>query len=277
MADPVELWGTSHVFERHAIEAHLAQARTDPFTQVVPRDFALAPSQPLRAAIDAWLLARTRAAERAGFRLAVALDTLQPLERGPGVAAYRGTWDGLPVTACFVAVSACAVGPVMLAAAGRQPHVVKFFGVVPADAAAAAAAAAALPLPLQQPAEPQVLLVTELAPLGSLDGAVAAAADRGSPLPPAVLCEAARQIAAGMQELGSCGVVHRDLAARNVMAWRLGAGDVLVKLAGHGLLRDGARYAPGHPAHGSRRRPAAAAGMITVRGMRGRGRRGAPR
>ena len=88
-------------------------------------------------------------------------------------------------------------------------------------------------------------LVTELAPLGSLDGVLSqlvASGVSGEPATGEVLLECAMQLCNGMVHLAESGVLHRDCALRNVLAFSFNREDktmVMVKVCDYGMAKEG--------------------------------------
>ncbi|EKX33564.1 hypothetical protein GUITHDRAFT_81277, partial [Guillardia theta CCMP2712] len=89
-----------------------------------------------------------------------------------------------------------------------------------------------------EPMSGDYCMVTEFAPLGSLDVILANLAEDGETIDLLAQLQVARQICEGMLRLSLRKVVHGDLAARNVLVFRLDAQnhmDVSVKIADYGL------------------------------------------
>jgi serine/threonine protein kinase len=103
----------------------------------------------------------------------------------------------------------------MLLKIGRHPRVVRFLG--------------------QCVDGEDQLLITELAPLGSLSDAFETLGNRFTLAHSMVMMQ---QIAQAMEHLASEGIIHRDLAARNVLVFAFDENDVLtmsVKLSDYGM------------------------------------------
>lgn len=87
-------------------------------------------------------------------------------------------------------------------------------------------------------------LVTELAPLGSLDGVLKQLEEDGSSASDNVLMESAMQLCDGMMHLAEMKIVHRDFALRNVLVFAFNQSDrygVRVKVCDYGMAKVG-RY-----------------------------------
>ncbi|XP_071066441.1 non-receptor tyrosine-protein kinase TNK1 isoform X2 [Dasypus novemcinctus] len=152
---------------------------------------------------------------------------------------HRGLWTLPSGQSVPVAVKSLRVGPegpvgtelgdflreVSVMMNLEHPHLLRLHGLV-----------------LGQP----LLMVMELAPLGSLHARLTAPAP-APPLPVALLCLFLRQLAGAMAYLGARGLVHRDLATRNLLL----AAPRTIKVADFGLVRPlgGARgrYVMGGP------------------------------
>ncbi len=81
-------------------------------------------------------------------------------------------------------------------------------------------------------------LVTELAPLGSLDSVIIDYADKNACVTDEVLLKICIQVCSGMVHLGQHGLVHGNLAARNVLVFQFHpslARHVVVKIADYGM------------------------------------------
>ncbi|VDK40815.1 unnamed protein product [Taenia asiatica] len=122
-------------------------------------------------------------------------------------------------------------GDVMLMQSVSHPNLVRIYGIIPLN---------------------PLVIVTELAPLGSLLTALRAHSRRltlnsgccGVESRPAtafsvdVLWDIGIQLARGMAHLAACHLIHRDLAARNVLLFSAPS-NVTVKIGDFGLLRRG--------------------------------------
>ncbi|VDM31066.1 unnamed protein product [Hydatigera taeniaeformis] len=97
---------------------------------------------------------------------------------------------------------------VMLMQSVSHPNLVRIYGIIPLN---------------------PLVIVTELAPLGSLLTALRAHSRH-------VLWDIGIQLARGMAHLAACHLIHRDLAARNVLLFSAPS-DVVVKIGDFGLLR----------------------------------------
>jgi serine/threonine protein kinase len=106
---------------------------------------------------------------------------------------------------------------------GRHPNLVRFYGLCHDGA--------------------DVLLVTELAPMGSLSDLVERLdEEEGAVMPPQHKVAVMQQVANGMAALAAENMIHRDLAIRNVLVCSFDMADVrktVCKLSDFGLTVNG--------------------------------------
>ena len=90
--------------------------------------------------------------------------------------------------------------------------------------------------------EGRSVLVTEFAPLGSLDRVLASLDEEGIEPSNAVLLHCALQVCEGMEQVIESELIHRDLALRNILVFEFDAQnprEVRVKVTDYGLTREG--------------------------------------
>uniref|UniRef100_A0A061SIX9 Janus kinase 2 n=1 Tax=Tetraselmis sp. GSL018 TaxID=582737 RepID=A0A061SIX9_9CHLO len=89
------------------------------------------------------------------------------------------------------------------------------------------------------------VLVTEFAPVGSLDLILGDLVEQGHTIACLVLMECAMQICKGMEHLNRAGFIHRNLALRNVLVFGFDHSNhhaVNVKIADYGIIRENLCY-----------------------------------
>uniref|UniRef100_A0A061QM73 C-src tyrosine kinase n=1 Tax=Tetraselmis sp. GSL018 TaxID=582737 RepID=A0A061QM73_9CHLO len=95
------------------------------------------------------------------------------------------------------------------------------------------------------------MLVTEFAPMGSLNKVLADLEDDGRSASDLVLMKCAMQVCEGMMQLVEEGLIHRDLALRNVLVFGFSPENyraVHVKVTDYGLTQEGLCYYGGSEA-----------------------------
>jgi hypothetical protein len=179
MEDPV-FTADGQTYERSAIEHWLRDHETSPLTGAVLRDKTLQSNYALRGTIEHWIsqrnsfqyainvndlrlntstveLERMTDADKQACPLYSQLQTLSGEQKGRveiGVgqdkSVYRGFWKGKNVAILHMRRGSCETEARIFTLLGRHPHLVKFYGVAVGQ-------------------DGSQNLVTELAPLGSLE------------------------------------------------------------------------------------------------------------
>jgi TPR repeat protein len=139
-----------------------------------------------------------------------------------GRMTIPGAAEPINVAVMRVRVGSMAAEAEVLLGLGRHPNLVRFFGIC-----------------LDGEDE---LLVTELAPEGSLSALMERLEDEGTVIPPSHKHAMLQQVVNGLGALADAKVIHRDLAARNVLVFVFDPNDVartLVKVSDFGLAVNG--------------------------------------
>eukprot|EP00656_Telonema_subtile_P040825 TRINITY_DN4590_c0_g1_i1.p1 TRINITY_DN4590_c0_g1~~TRINITY_DN4590_c0_g1_i1.p1 ORF type:complete len:769 (+),score=134.77 TRINITY_DN4590_c0_g1_i1:130-2436(+) len=214
MTDPV-ITVDGHTYEREAIQLWLRDHDTSPMTNAPLESTALTPNIALRHAIDDWMQTHMRVIPRSAISYAA-----PPIGRGSFKTVYSGTLTlpSTPPTSVAVLVlragNVCAEVDTFLKLA-QHPRLVEFLG--------------------QCEHEDEHILLTELAPLGSLGGAIEGLGEQMTVPHVLAICQ---QMCAGMEAIAGHGMVHGDLAIRNLLLFGFDRDDVArtsVKVCDYGL------------------------------------------
>ena len=214
MRDPVTC-ADGHSYERTEIERWLSTHSTSPRTGAQLPNNVLTSNHALRNAIEEWLLANFKRVPRS----AITFDE-RALAHGSFKSVHRGTLRGRSEPIAVLRMKAggsCEEEAATLVKLGRHPNLVRYLGVCNEG--------------------PDQLLLTELAPHGSLDHFLEAHEDEVT-LPHKL--KMLEQICAGMVALRGEGMVHRDLAVRNILVFAFEAHDpaaTVVKITDFGLVQ----------------------------------------
>ena len=212
MRDPVNC-AAGQSYERANIERWLASHDTTPQTGAQLPNKTLTPNHALRNSIEEWLTANFKLVPRS----AVTFDE-HVIASGSFKSVHRGTLQGRsePIAVLRMRMGgSCEEEAAKLVKLGRHPGLVRYFGVCTEG--------------------PEQLLLTELAPHGSLDQFLEEREDEVT-LPHKL--KMLEQICAGMIALSGTGMVHRDLATRNILVFAFDAGNpaaTVVKITDFGL------------------------------------------
>ena len=215
MRDPVTC-ADGHSYERASIERWLATHNTSPKTGAELPNQALIPNHALRNAIEEWLSANFKLVPRS----AVTFDE-HALAHGSFKSVHRGTLQGRsePIAVSRMRMGgSCEEEAKTLVKLGRHPDLVRYFGLCTEG--------------------PEHLLLTELAPYGSLDHFLETHEDQVT-LPHKL--KMLEQICAGMIAIVSLALIHRDLATRNILVFAFDASNpaaTRVKITDFGLSVD---------------------------------------
>ena len=182
----------------------------------------LIPTHSLRNAIEEWQDTACKLLPRSALTLheQIGAGSFKQVHR----ASLRipGSSRDVTVAAMKVRSGDVAAEAKVLLQLGRQPRLVTFIGQCTESGDPAA----------------DLLLLTEFAPMGSLDKALERLEDEGAVLSLAHKLAIMQQVVSGMEALVAHGLIHRDLAIRNVLVFALEADDVgatSVKIADFGL------------------------------------------
>ena len=212
MRDPV-MCADGHSYERDEIVRWLRDHHTSPRTGSRLDNTTVTPNHALRNSIEEFMERTFKIQSRE------AITVGRLIGRGSFKVVHEGRLRGHadPVAVLKLDPSTCITDEVKaFVKLGRHPHLVRFLGVCLAG--------------------PEKLVLTELAPLGSLDNFMA---DRAGLVPVPHKVALAVQICSGMATLSEHGLVHRDLAARNVLVFSYDAPvPPLVKVSDFGLTVD---------------------------------------
>jgi len=215
MRDPVTC-ADGHSYDRANIERWLATHKTSPKTGAQLPNNALTQNHALRNAIEEWLSANFKLVPRS----AVTFDG-GVLAHGSFKTVHRGRLRGRSERIAVLRMKAggsCEEEAATLVKLGRHPSLVRYLGLCTEG--------------------PDQLLLTELAPHGSLDQFLEAREDEVTMAHKLKMLE---QICAGMAALSGAGMVHRDLATRNILVFAFDARDpaaTVVKITDFGLAVD---------------------------------------
>jgi serine/threonine protein kinase len=151
------------------------------------------------------------------------------------VPAPRGGTRSIPVAVLRVRDGTVDAEAETLLKLGRHPNLVRFYGLCRDGT--------------------DVLLVTELAPMGSLSDLLERLdEEEGAAMPPQHKIAVMQQVASGMSALAAEKMIHRDLAIRNVLVCAFDVADVnktVCKVSDFGLTVNGYtaayKYADGGP------------------------------
>ena len=215
MRDPVTC-ADGHSYDRANIERWLATHNTSPKTGAQLPNKTLTANHALRNAVEEWLSANFKLVPRS----AVTFDG-RALAHGSFKSVHRGTLRGRSEPIAVLRMKAggsCEEEAATLVQVGRHPSLVRYLGLCTEG--------------------PDQLLLTELAPHGSLDQFLEAREDEVTMAHKLKMLE---QICAGMVALSGAGMVHRDLATRNILVFAFDAHDpaaTVVKITDFGLAVD---------------------------------------
>jgi len=165
----------------------------------------------------------------------VPFDELQ-LEAAIGVGSsktvHKAKWRGQHVAALTLRSGDAEAELAVFERLGRRPGLTRLFG-------------------MSRDMEGRQVLITEFAPMGSLDNLLADLEDVGRCASNLVLMKCAMEVCDGMLQLVEEGLIHRDLALRNVLVFGFdpdNAGATEVKITDYGLTREGLCYYGGSEA-----------------------------
>lgn len=217
MRDPVTTVD-GHSYERASIERWLARNSTSPATGTELHSKTLAPNHALRNSMEEWLSANFKLVPRTAIdfdEAAIAGGSFKSVH----VGTVKGRSERIAVLRMRAGRS-CEEEAAKLVRLARHPSLVRYVGVCTEG--------------------PEQLLLTELAPLGSLTKFLEGHEDEDE-VTLAHKLEMLKQISAGMIALSGAGLVHRDLAARNILVFAFDAGNpeaTVVKITDFGLAVD---------------------------------------
>ena len=212
-----------HSYERAAIEFWLRDHSTSPKTGARLQSTALVAAHSLRNAIEEWQQANCKLIPRSALTFRDPQDQI-------GVGSFKRVFKAalrLPGSPRATTVAALQVrdGDVAEEAAvllklGKHPRLVTFIGQCRSVAA---------------DLRSDIILITEFAPMGSLDQAIEDVEDEITLQHKVAIM---MQVASGMEALAGLKLIHRDLATRNVLVFGLDMADVTltsVKVSDFGL------------------------------------------
>ena len=209
MRDPV-VCADGHSYERDAIVRWLRAHDTSPKTGAALAHRHVLPNHALRNSIEEHLERTFKITQRSQITIGREIGV------GSFKTAHAGELRGQRVAVLKMRPGAqCEAEVKAFIHLGRHPNLVRFLG-------------------LCAEGEPQ-LIVTEYAPLGSLDAFLE---EREGQLTLPHKLTAAQQVCSGMAALAAQGLVHRDLAARNVLVFAFDAASpnaTRVKVSDFGL------------------------------------------
>uniref|UniRef100_A0A061RSS9 Tyrosine-protein kinase Srms n=2 Tax=Tetraselmis sp. GSL018 TaxID=582737 RepID=A0A061RSS9_9CHLO len=141
---------------------------------------------------------------------------------GSGKTVRQATWRGQNVAVLTLHTKEASIELTAFERLGRHPRLIQLIGI-------------------SWDSEGNCLLVTELAPLGSLDKVLGDLEEEGSAASNLVLVKCAMQVCEGMEQIAEEGLVHRRLGLRNVMVFGFNPviqNAVYLKISDYGLSRD---------------------------------------
>ena len=210
-----------HSYERAAIEGWFRGHATSPKTGAVLVSKILTPNHALRNAIEEWQQENCKLIPQTAFR-----DPADQIGTGSFKRVFKATLR-LAGSPRAVTVAALQVRNVDVAAEatvllrlGKHPRLVTFIGQC---------------RPVAEDPRSDMILITEFAPMGSLDAVIEDVEDEITLQHKVAVMV---QIAAGMEALTGQKLIHRDLATRNVLVFGLDMADVTstsVKVSDFGL------------------------------------------
>ena len=209
MRDPV-VCADGHSYERANIEYWLMSHDTSPQTGSLLESKSVVPNHALRNSIEELIERTFKMVSRSSITVG---DSI-------GAGAFKTVHDG-SLHGQRVAILKMRTGVQIgdelkaLIKLGRHPNLVRFLGLCAEG--------------------PQPLIITEFAPLGSLDNFLS---DREGQVPMAPKMAMVQQICSGMAAIAEQALLHRDLAARNVLVFAYDAASArttLVKISDFGL------------------------------------------
>ena len=215
MRDPVTL-ADGHSYDRENIETWLSSHSTSPVTGAVLDNNHLTTTHALRNSIEEWLVANFKLVPRS----AVTYDEAT-LATGNFKTVHCGTLSGHPQPVAVLRMrmgGACEEEAAKLVKLGRHSALVRYLGICTEG--------------LEQ------LLITELAPHGSLDSFLEQHEGEVTLQHKLIMLQ---QVCGGMATLSDSGLIHRDLAIRNVLVFAFDEANpatTRVKITDFGLAMD---------------------------------------
>lgn len=131
------------------------------------------------------------------------LDIERELAIGRAKSVYEGLWRGKRVAIIKVQQDTCNTETAVLARLSKHPSLIRFYGKA------------------HDKSEGKDVIVTELAPKGSLRSALESFEAERHSLCFGVQMAIAHQICEGMEAVAAEGLIHRNLGLRNVLAFSL--------------------------------------------------------
>lgn len=219
MHDPV-ICSDGHTYERQAIERWFAQGKhTSPKTGARLQNQEMHPNHALRNAIERWRETFFREIKPSQ----VVVKWSSQIGRGSFGRIFAGELDHRQVAVKAMSPGQCEEEAAKLIKMGRHPGLLRYLGICNLDQHVTLADGYVV----------GQLLITELAPFGSLDNLLEAHS-----VSMAHKLSIIRQIASAMESLTMSDIVHCDLAIRNVLVFAFDESkpaDVLVKIGDFGL------------------------------------------
>ena len=212
-----------HSYERAAIEGWFRGHATSPKTGAVLVSKILTPNHALRNAIEEWQRENCQLIPRAAL-------TFRDPEDQIGTGSFKrvfkatlrlaGSPRAVTVAALQVRNVDVAAEATVLLRLGKHPRLVTFIGQC---------------RPVAEDPRSDMILITEFAPMGSLDAVIEDVEDEITLRHKVAIM---MQVASGMEALADQKLIHRDLAMRNVLVFGLDMADVIatsVKVSDFGL------------------------------------------
>eukprot|EP00041_Stephanoeca_diplocostata_P032807 m.1062294 g.1062294 ORF g.1062294 m.1062294 type:complete len:890 (-) comp24214_c0_seq1:1361-4030(-) len=214
-----------HTFERSAIEQWLIKKDTSPLTGLSLESRTLVPNVALRNAIEEFLGGcSTQNANQIEYS---ELDIERELAVGRAKSVHEGLWRGNRVAVIKVEKDTCNTESAVLARLSKHPSLIQFYGKS------------------YDKATDKDVIVTELAPKGSLRNALESCEAERHSLCFGVQMAIAHQICEGMEAVAAEGLIHRNLGLRNILAFAVDPNDPAltdVKVSDFGLSKSGRTF-----------------------------------
>lgn len=214
-----------HTFERSAIEQWLIKKDTSPLTGLKLESRTLVPNVALRNAIEEFFGGfATQHANQISFS---DVDIEREIATGKAKSVFEGVWRGKRVAVIKVKSDTCETESAVLARLSKHPSLIRFYGKA------------------KDEQDDRDLLITELAPKGSLRSALESFESDRQSICFGVMMAIAHQICEGMEAVAAEGLIHRNLSLHNVLCFSLDPTDPAltdVKVSDFGLSKSGQTF-----------------------------------